>query len=391
MIDHSAHFIADHIHELKPSGIRRFFDLASKMDNVISLGVGEPDFVTPWNVIEASFHSLELGYTAYTANAGLLELRQELSSFLETSYQVSYDAEKQLLITVGASQAIDIAFRAIINPGDEVIVVEPSFVSYAPTIKLAGGEPVVVEATEEFAFKIQASQIEQAITNKTKAILICSPNNPTGAALGLDELNQIARVVEEHDLLVVSDEIYADLLYDESFTSFASIENMKKRTILISGFSKAFAMTGWRLGYAAAPEAIIAAMTKIHQYTIMCAPTMAQYGALEALRNSQSSVIEMKNSYRQRRNYVVKALNEMGLPCHMPGGAFYVFPSIKETGMTSEEFAEALLNEQRVAVVPGHVFGESGEGYVRCSYATSMKQLTEAMQRMKIFLKDKIK
>ncbi|WP_017471199.1 aminotransferase [Amphibacillus jilinensis] len=386
MIDQSHHYVADHIHQLKPSGIRRFFDLASKLDNVISLGVGEPDFVTPWNVIEASFHSLEQGYTAYTANAGLLELREELSCFLSETYHVSYRAEDQMLITVGASQAIDLAFRAIINPGDEVIVIEPSFVSYAPTIKLAGGEPVIVEATEPFAFKIQPEQIKSAITPKTKAILICSPNNPTGAALNRDELTAIAKLAEQHDLIVVSDEIYADLLYDEEFTSFASIPNMIDRTILISGFSKAFAMTGWRLGYAAGPKAIIEAMTKIHQYTIMCAPTMAQHGALEALRNGRGSVQEMKNSYRQRRNYVVKALNEMGLTCHMPGGAFYVFPSIKATGMSSEAFAEALLEDQRVAVVPGHVFGNSGEGYIRCSYATSMQQLAEAMKRIKRFL-----
>ncbi|WP_067839513.1 aminotransferase [Amphibacillus sediminis] len=386
MIDQSYNYIADHINQLQPSGIRRFFDLASKMENVISLGVGEPDFVTPWNVIEASYHSLEQGYTAYTANAGLLELRQELSRFLEKQYHVAYRPEDQLLITVGASQAIDLAFRAILNPGDEVLVIEPSFVSYVPAIKLAGGEPVIVEATEQHAFKVQPEDIERAITGKTKAILICSPNNPTGAALNKEELAAIGQIAQRHDLIVVSDEIYADLLYDEPFTSFAAIPNMQERTILISGFSKAFAMTGWRLGYAAAPKAIIEAMTKIHQYTIMCAPTMAQYGALEALRNGQDSVIEMKTSYRQRRNYVVRTLQDIGFPCHLPGGAFYVFPSIKGTGLTSEQFAERLLDEQKVAVVPGHVFGKSGEGYVRCSYATSMQQLTEAMKRIRRFM-----
>ncbi|SDB82531.1 aminotransferase [Pelagirhabdus alkalitolerans] len=387
MTESDNHFVADHIQDLKPSGIRRFFDLASQMDNVISLGVGEPDFVTPWNVIEASYHSLEQGYTAYTANAGLFELREAVSNFLATEYHVSYRAEDQLLITVGASQAIDVAFRAILNPGEEVIVIEPSFVSYIPAIELAGGKPVVVEAEETFEFKVQKEQIEAAITPNTKAILLCSPNNPTGASLDEQDLRAIAGVVKEHDLVVVSDEIYADLLYDDVYTSFASIDGMIDRTILISGFSKSFAMTGWRLGYAAGPASIIKAMTKIHQYTIMCAPTMAQYGALEALKNGRVKVQEMKNSYRQRRNYVVKALNDMGLTCHLPGGAFYVFPSIKATGMTSEAFAEALLEDQRVAVVPGNVFGASGEGYIRCSYAASMKQLAEAMKRMREFMK----
>ncbi|GAA5416048.1 putative N-acetyl-LL-diaminopimelate aminotransferase [Paraliobacillus ryukyuensis] len=383
-------YVADHVNDLSPSGIRRFFDLASQMGNVISLGVGEPDFVTPWNVIEASYHSLERGYTAYTANAGLLELRQEINNYLNKNYHVSYNPENQILVTVGASQAIDVAFRAILNPGDEVIVVEPSFVAYAPAVRLAGGIPVTVDATEEFAFNVQADQIEAAITSRTKAILLCSPNNPTGAVLSKQELEAIARVVEQHDLLVISDEIYADLTYDETFTSFAAINGMAERTILVSGFSKAFAMTGWRLGYAAGPKEILAAMTKIHQYTIMCAPTMAQHGALEALKNGMDSVKEMCISYRQRRNFVVKALQDMGLSCHVPGGAFYVFPSIERTGLTSTEFAEQLLQEQRVAVVPGDVFGKSGEGYIRCSYATSMKQLEQAMKRMRTFVEAKI-
>ncbi|WP_079710417.1 aminotransferase [Paraliobacillus ryukyuensis] len=383
-------YVADHVNELSPSGIRRFFDLASQMENVISLGVGEPDFVTPWNVIEASYHSLERGYTAYTANAGLLELRHEINNYLNKNYHVSYNPENQILVTVGASQAIDVAFRAILNPGDEVIVVEPSFVAYAPAVRLAGGIPVTVDATEEFAFNVQADQIEAAITSRTKAILLCSPNNPTGAVLSKQELEAIARVVEQHDLLVISDEIYADLTYDETFTSFAAINGMAERTILVSGFSKAFAMTGWRLGYAAGPKEILAAMTKIHQYTIMCAPTMAQHGALEALKNGMDSVKEMCISYRQRRNFVVKALQDMGLSCHVPGGAFYVFPSIERTGLTSTEFAEQLLQEQRVAVVPGDVFGKSGEGYIRCSYATSMKQLEQAMKRIRTFVEAKI-
>jgi len=384
-------YVADHVNQLKPSGIRRFFDLASQMEDVISLGVGEPDFVTPWNVIEASYHSLEQGHTSYTANAGLLELRQEISKFLKAEYKVEYNPENQVLVTVGASQAIDVALRTILNAGDEVIVVEPSFVSYVPTVRLAGGVPVTVDATEKYAFKIQAEQIEEVITPRTKALMICSPNNPTGAVLNKEEMEKIAKVVEKHDLVVISDEIYADLTYDQTYTSFASIAGMLERTILISGFSKAFAMTGWRLGYAAGPKTIMEAMTKIHQYTIMCAPTMAQYGALEALRNGRNNVLEMKTSYRQRRNFVVKALKDMGLSCHLPGGAFYVFPSIASTGLSSEAFAEELLESQQVAVVPGGVFGDSGEGYIRCSYATSMKQLDKAMKRMRRFVEQKVK
>ncbi|MFC4386308.1 aminotransferase [Gracilibacillus marinus] len=382
----SSRYLSDKVQEIQPSGIRKFFDLASKMENVISLGVGEPDFVTPWNVIEASYHSLEQGYTAYTANAGLLELRQEISLYLNQYFSVEYNPENQLIVTVGASQAFDIALRAVVNPGEEVIIVEPCFVAYESTVRLAGGIPVTVSASSENGFKVTKEQLEKAITDKTKAIIICSPNNPTGTVLTKSELEAIAKVVTKHDLLVISDEIYAELSYDEKAVSMAAIEGLYDRTILISGFSKSFAMTGWRLGYAAGPVDIIQAMTKIHQYTIMCAPTMAQHGALEALRNGRDSVEEMTTSYRHRRNFVVKALNEMGLECHLPGGAFYVFPSIKKTGMTSEEFAERLLEEEQVAVVPGHVFGESGEGYIRCSYATSIKQLDQAMKRMGKFV-----
>ncbi|SER27745.1 aminotransferase [Gracilibacillus ureilyticus] len=387
----SSQYLAKQVQDLKPSGIRKFFDLASKMENVVSLGVGEPDFVTPWNVIEASYHSLEQGYTAYTANAGLLELREAISEYLEDYFSVSYDPEEQVLVTVGASQAIDIALRALLNPGDEVIIVEPCFVAYSSAVILAGGVPVTVSATSENAFKVTPEQIEAAVTERTKAIVLCSPNNPTGAVLNAKELADIAEVLCNHDIIAISDEIYAELSYDEKASSLAEIDGMKERTILISGFSKSFAMTGWRLGYAAGPTDIIQAMTKIHQYTIMCAPTMAQHGALEALRNGRDSVDNMTTSYRQRRNFVVKALNEMGLSCHLPGGAFYVFPSIKATGMSSEEFAEKLLAEERVAVVPGNVFGESGEGYIRCSYATSIKQLDEAMKRMSRFVENHIK
>ncbi|KAB8137520.1 aminotransferase [Gracilibacillus oryzae] len=386
----SSKYLAKQVQDLKPSGIRKFFDLASKMENVVSLGVGEPDFVTPWNVIEASYHSLEQGYTAYTANAGLLELREAITDYLDEYFSVSYNAEDQVLVTVGASQAIDIALRALLNPGDEVIIVEPCFVAYSSAVILAGGVPVTVSATSDNAFKVTAEQIEAAVTDKTKAIVLCSPNNPTGAVLNAQELSEISEVLCKHDIIAISDEIYAELSYDEKATSLAEVKGMKERTILISGFSKSFAMTGWRLGYAAGPTEIIQAMTKIHQYTIMCAPTMAQHGALEALRNGRDSVNDMTTSYRQRRNFVVKALNEMGLSCHLPGGAFYVFPSIKATGMTSEEFAEKLLEEEQVAVVPGNVFGESGEGYIRCSYATSIKQLDEAMKRMSRFVEKHI-
>lgn len=384
----TSRFIAEHVDALKPSGIRRFFDLASTMDNVISLGVGEPDFVTPWNVIEASYHSLEQGYTAYTANAGLIELRELISDYLKTTYAVTYRPSDQVIVTVGASQAIDIALRAILNPGDEVIIVEPCFVAYASAVSLAGGVPVSVGTQAENGFKLQPEELESALTSKTKAIILCNPNNPTGTMLNREELLPIAELVEEHDLLVLSDEIYAELSYEADYVSFSSLPNMQDRTILISGFSKSFAMTGWRLGYAAGPAELIQAMTKIHQYTIMCAPTMAQYGAVEALRSGSASVEHMRKSYRQRRNFVTSAFEEMGLMTNRPGGAFYIFPSIKETGMSSEAFAEALLIEEKVAVVPGSVFGESGEGYIRCSYATSMKQLTEAMKRIKRFVEN---
>jgi len=386
MSSDTSRFIADHVDALKPSGIRRFFDLASTMDNVISLGVGEPDFVTPWNVIEASYHSLEQGYTAYTANAGLLELRELISEYLKTTFSVSYRPADQVIVTVGASQAIDIALRAILNPGDEVIIVEPCFVAYASAVSLAGGVPISVGTKAENGFKLQPEEVEDALTPKTKAIILCNPNNPTGTMLNREELLPIAELVEAHDLLVLSDEIYAELSYEADYVSFSNLPNMQERTILISGFSKSFAMTGWRLGYAAGPAELIQAMTKIHQYTIMCAPTMAQYGAVEALRSGSASVEHMKKSYRQRRNFVTSAFEEMGLMTNRPGGAFYIFPSIQETGMSSEAFAEALLMEEKVAVVPGSVFGESGEGYIRCSYATSMKQLTEAMKRIKRFV-----
>ncbi|WP_439021293.1 aminotransferase [Bacillus thuringiensis] len=374
---------------LQPSGIRKFFDLAANMKGVISLGVGEPDFVTPWNVRQACIRSLEQGYTSYTANAGLLELRQEIAKYLKKQFAVSYDPNEEIIVTVGASQALDVAMRAIINPDDEVLIIEPSFVSYAPLVTLAGGVPVPVATTLENEFKVQPEQIEAAITAKTKAILLCSPNNPTGAMLNKAELEEIAVIVEKYNLIVLSDEIYAELVYDEVYTSFAGIQNMREHTILISGFSKGFAMTGWRLGMIAAPVQFSELMLKIHQYSMMCAPTMSQFAALEALRAGNDEVIRMRDSYKKRRNFMTTSFNEMGLTCHLPGGAFYVFPSISSTGLSSAEFAEQLLLEEKVAVVPGSVFGESGEGFIRCSYATSLEQLLEAMKRMERFVENK--
>ncbi|WP_102026571.1 aminotransferase [Salirhabdus sp. Marseille-P4669] len=372
--------------ELKPSSIRKFFDLASSMENVVSLGVGEPDFITPWSIRESTIASLEGGYTSYTANPGLLELRAEISNYLRTRYSLTYQAEDQLIVTVGASQALDLAFRALLNPGDEVLIVEPAFVSYASLVTLAGGSPVSIHTSIENGFKVTPEQIDAAITDRTKVILLCSPNNPTGTYLNEDDLKAIAEVVKKHDLIVVSDEIYAELTYDEEFTSIASIDGMYERTILVNGFSKGFAMTGWRLGYIAAPVELTKVMVKILQYTIMCAPHMLQHGAIDALRNNMDQVESMRKSYLRRRNYFVQALNQIGLECHTPGGAFYVFPSIKSTGLTSEQFAEELLVQERVAVVPGSAFGESGEGYVRCSYATSLEQLKEAVKRIERFL-----
>jgi len=386
MMDYNS-YLSKTAMELEPSGIRKFFDVAASMEDVVSLGVGEPDFVTPWNIRDQAIAALQDGYTSYTANAGLLELREEIANYINRRFHVDYDARDQIIVTVGASQSIDLAFRAILNPGDEVLILEPSFVSYASLVTLAGGVPIRIATSVENGFKVTPEQIEAAITDRTKAILLCTPNNPTGTCLSRDELTAIADVVEKHDLLVVSDEIYAELTYDEEFTSFAHIPGMYERTILINGFSKGFAMTGWRLGFLAAPREMTSLMVKIYQYTTMCAPQMLQRGAIEALRNSSEHVEKMRQSYWRRRNFIVQSLNKIGLNCHMPGGAFYVFPSIKETGLTSEEFAEKLLKQERVAVVPGNAFGASGEGYIRCSYATSIEQLEEAMKRMERFMK----
>ncbi|WP_203363168.1 aminotransferase [Bacillus sp. REN10] len=379
-------YVAKSVENMAPSGIRKFFDLAATMEGVISLGVGEPDFVTSWSAREAAILSLEQGYTSYTANAGLLELREAISDYISERFYVPYIPNEEIIVTVGASQAIDLAMRAILDPGDEVVVVEPCFVSYVPLVELAGGKAVTVETTGEKGFKLQADDLEKAITPNTKALLLCSPNNPTGTQLDREELQAIADIVKKHDVLVIADEIYAELAYDQHHTSIASLDGMRERTILINGFSKGFAMTGWRLGFVCAPRELTAAMLKIHQYTMMCASTPAQYAALEALRTGMNDVEEMKKSYRRRRNYFVQSLNEMGLTCHVPGGAFYVFPSIQSTGLTSAQFAEQLLVEEKVAVVPGSVFGKGGEGYIRCSYASSMEQLQEAVKRMKRFV-----
>ncbi|MED1744370.1 aminotransferase [Brevibacillus borstelensis] len=371
---------------LKPSGIRRFFDLAASMEGVISLGVGEPDFVTPWRVREACISSLERGYTAYTSNAGLLELRKEIHKYLEERFFVSYHPETEMLITVGASEAIDIALRAIIDPGDEVLVVEPCYVSYEPVIRLAGGEPVFLRTNAEQQFKLTPEELEAHISHRTKAIIFCYPNNPTGSTMTAEEWSKLLPVIEKHDLLVISDEIYAELTYGRMHDSIAALPGMKDRTILISGFSKAFAMTGWRLGYVCASPDLLAGMLKIHQYTMLCAPVMAQMAALEALRHGQADMERMVESYRQRRNFVVQGFQDIGLACHEPEGAFYAFPSIRSTGLEAAEFAERLLMEEKVAVVPGDVFGDCGKGHIRCSYATSLEQLQKALERMGRFV-----
>jgi aminotransferase len=374
------------VNQLAPSGIRRFFDLLASMEGVISLGVGEPDFATPWHIREAAIYSLEKGYTMYTSNLGMPELRQELSRHLKDNYGLDYDPDSELLITIGVSEGLDLTMRAILDPGDEVIMPDPCYVSYNPCVALAGGRPIMVPANQENNFEISAADIEARVTDKTKAILIGYPANPTGAVMPRDKLAQIAEVARRHHLLVVSDEIYARLVYGVEHTCFATLPQMKENTILLGGFSKAYAMTGWRIGYAAASKEVIAAMTKIHQYTMLCAPIMAQVAATEALKSGENSVIEMVEDYNRRRLVIVKGLNKIGLPCFEPKGAFYAFPSIKGTGMTSEEFAEKLLIEEKVAAVPGTAFGQCGEGYIRCCYATSLADIEEALARMGRFV-----
>ena len=378
--------ISQRVNQISPSGIRKFFDLLASIEGVISLGVGEPDFATPWHICETAISSLEKGYTMYTSNSGMPELRQELSRYLKDTYNLEYDPDSELLITVGVSEALDLAMRAILDPGDEVIMADPCYVSYTPCVILAGGIPIMVPANQENNFELSATDIEARVTSQTKAILIGYPANPTGAVMTRDKLAQIAEVARRHRLLVISDEIYAKLVYGVKHACFATLPEMKEHTVLLGGFSKTYAMTGWRIGYAAAPREVIASMTKIHQYTIMCAPTMAQVAAIEALKSGEDSATEMVEEYNRRRLIIVKGLNDIGLPCFEPRGAFYAFPSIKDTGMTSEEFAERLLIEEKVAVVPGPAFGQCGEGYVRCCYATSLADIEEALSRMKRFV-----
>ena len=379
--------ISQKVDSLSPSGIRKFFDLLSSVEDVISLGIGEPDFVTPWHIREAGTYSLEKGYTMYTSNSGMPELRQELDNYLELHYGVSYHPEHEILITVGSSEGLDLAMRAIINPGDEVIIPDPCYVAYPANVILAGGMPISTPTTAENNFAIKASDIEDRITKQTKAILIGYPANPTGAVMPKSESSAIAELAKKYNLLVISDEIYARLVYGVEHICFPSLPGMKERTILISGFSKSHAMTGWRIGYVAADRRFIQALTKIHQYTMLCAPTMAQMAAIEALRNGDSEVEKMVQEYNRRRRLMVKRLNEIGLPCFEPKGAFYAFPSIKATGMNSEDFAEKLLIEEKVAVVPGTAFGPCGEGFIRCCYATSVSDIEEALGRMDRFVR----
>ncbi|MCL5102557.1 MAG: aminotransferase class I/II-fold pyridoxal phosphate-dependent enzyme [Armatimonadetes bacterium] len=379
--------ISEVVRATPPSGIRRFFDIVSQMHDVISLGVGEPDFDTPWRVSEACVYSLERGHTHYTSNYGMLELRRAISQYLHRHERLKYNPEDHILITVGVSEGMDLAMRAVLNPGDEVIVAEPCYVSYKPCVTFAGGVPVVISSTFENEFRITPEQVAAAITPKTKAILISYPSNPTGATATRGMLESIVKLAREHDLYIISDEIYDRLTYDGVHTCLPTIPGAYERTILLNGFSKAYAMTGWRIAYAAGPADVIEAMMKIHQYTMLCAPVMGQVAALEAIKNCYQESEEMIEQYAQRRRVIVKGLNDAGLPCHMPGGAFYAFPSIRETGLTSDEFCERLLFEENVAVVPGTAFGECGEGYIRCSYATSIEKIEEAMVRVARFVR----
>ena len=380
--------LSETIVNIKPSGIRKFFDLVSEMNDkdVISLGVGEPDFDTPWHVRDEGIYSLEKGRTFYTSNSGLKELREEICNYLDRRYQVSYDWHHETIVTVGGSEGIDIAMRAMLDPGDEVLIPQPSYVSYEPCAILAGGKPVIIELKAENEFRLTPEELLEHITDKTKILVLPYPNNPTGAIMERADLEKIAEIVMEKDIFVLSDEIYSELSYKGDHVTIASIPGMKERTILINGFSKAYAMTGWRLGYACGPREIIEQMTKIHQFAIMCAPTTSQYAAVEAMRNGDADVATMREAYDQRRRYLVNAFKEMGLECFEPYGAFYIFPCIKEFGMTSEEFAERFLMEEKVAVVPGTAFGDSGEGFLRISYAYSLQNLKAALARLERFV-----
>lgn len=379
--------LSDRITGIPSSGIRKFFDIVSDMKDAISLGVGEPDFDTPWHIREEGIYSLEKGRTFYTSNAGLKELKTEICSYLSRRFEVTYDPDHEVMVTVGGSEAIDIALRAMLDPGDEVLIPQPSYVSYVPCTILANGVPVIIDLEAKDQFKLTKEKLLEKLTPKTKVLILPFPNNPTGAVMNADELKEIAEIILEKDLFVISDEIYAELTYGGEHTTIAAFPGMKDRTVLINGFSKAYAMTGWRLGYAAAPRLILEQMLKIHQFAIMCAPTTSQYAAVAALRDGDKDVAVMRESYDQRRRYLMHAFQEMGLECFEPNGAFYTFPSIKRFGMTSDEFATRLLMEEKVAVVPGTAFGDCGEGYLRISYAYSLKSLKEALSRMERFIK----
>lgn len=373
---------------IPPSGIRKFFDIVSEMEGAISLGVGEPDFDTPWHVRDAGIRSLEMGKTFYTSNAGLKELKQEICNYLKRRMQVEYDYNTEVMVTIGGSEAIDAALRAMLDPGDEVLIPQPSYVSYVPCTILAGGVPVVIELEEKDQFRLTREKLLEKITDKTKVLVLPFPNNPTGAIMEREDLEAVAKVVEEKELFVISDEIYAELTYKKKHMTIASLPGMRERTVLINGFSKAYAMTGWRLGYACGPEPIIKVMTKIHQSAIMCAPTTSQYAAVTALRRCDADIEAMRSEYDMRRRFLVSSLNRMGLDCFEPEGAFYAFPSIRKTGLSSEEFCEKLLFGKKVAVVPGNAFGDSGEGHVRISYSYSIGHLSEALHRIELFLQE---
>ncbi len=388
MIDYTKK-LNDTIQKVKPSGIRKFFDIANELDDVISLSVGEPDFYTPWHIREEGIYTLEKGRTRYTPNRGFIKLREQISAFLSRKYQLDYNPEDEVLVTVGGSEAIDLAVRTLVNPGDEVLIPEPSFVCYVPITQMAGGVPVIITTKAENKFKLTAKDLEEHITDKTKLLIMPFPNNPTGGVMRKSDLEEIAKVIIKHDLIVLSDEIYSELTYGkEKHVSIASIEGMRERTVVINGFSKSHSMTGWRLGYAVGPKEIITPMTKLHQFGIMSAPTMSQYAAIEALENGDEDIVTMREQYDMRRRLIVDGLNKLGLTCFEPEGAFYVFPSIKSTGLSSQEFCERLIYSKRVAVVPGDAFGECGEGYVRISYCYSTQHIIEALERMGEFIKE---
>jgi len=379
-------FISERAQGIPPSGIRKFFDLVLTMQDVISLGVGEPDFSTPWNICESSIYSIEQGSTSYTSNKGLQSLREAISRYFDKHYHLTYDSEDEIIITSGVSEALDISIRAITDPGDEILIAQPSYVSYAPCVTLAGGVPVPVECTEKGRFKLNPDTLQEKITKKSKALILNFPNNPTGAVMRREDLGPIADLVIDNDLLLISDEVYAELTYEGEHVATATVKDLRERTITLNGFSKAYAMTGWRVGYVCAPKPLCEAALKIHQYVMLCAPAMGQVAALEAIRSAEEEKNKMVDEYRLRRNMFVAGLNRIGLPCHIPEGAFYAFPSVKETGLSDTEFAEQLLKDQRVAVVPGSVFGAGGEDHLRCAYAVSRKQLAGALERIEKFM-----